>query len=139
MKLTSKQESYAMGLFAGKSQIDSHRFAYPNKMTDKVRIEAASRLAKNSKVVARLKELRVPVVKKALMTLEGHLISLEKLRDKAVKVDQFGPAVSAEVARGKASGVHVEQTKQELSGPGGTPLVPPKLTVIIGANPNASR
>jgi hypothetical protein len=50
------------------------------------------------------------------MTLEGHLADLQMLRDKALQADQFSAAISAEIARGKASGVHVEKSEQHLTG-----------------------
>ena len=50
------------------------------------------------------------------MTLELHLEDLQRLRNMAVKEKQYGPAVTAEIARGKASGVHVERIEANLSG-----------------------
>lgn len=54
-------------------------------------------------------------------TLEQHLRALNALRDQAVSSEQFGPAVTAEVSRGKAAGFYVE--KREYSGKGGGPLM----------------
>ena len=133
--LTAKQEIFSLGVIAGLKPTESHLRAYPNKMKLKTRQEASSRLMKNSKVLARINELRRPAAVEAEMTLSGHLRDLMGLRNKAVKANQYGSAVSAEIARGKASGVHVEQTKREHSGPNGQPLMVPKLTVVIGADP----
>ncbi len=49
------------------------------------------------------------------MTLEGHLRALAELRDKAKAANQFGAAITAEIARGKASGVHIEKSEQTVT------------------------
>lgn len=57
--LTANQEQFAKNIAQGMSQIDAYRSAYPKqKMSDKTLYEAASRLMSNSKILARLKELR---------------------------------------------------------------------------------
>ncbi len=57
--LTENQEQFAKNIAQGMSQIDAYRSAYPKqRMSDKTLYEAASRLMANSKIVARLKELR---------------------------------------------------------------------------------
>jgi phage terminase small subunit len=53
---------------------------------------------------------------KADLTLEAHLTALNALRDKAAAAEQFSAAVSAEVSRGKASGLYVEKTETKHSG-----------------------
>lgn len=47
-------------------------------------------------------------------TLQAHLDRLNELANQAADAEQFGPAVSAETARGKAAGFYVE--KKEHSG-----------------------
>lgn len=57
--LTEKQEAFVQNIAKGMSQAEAYRSAYPNqRMSDKTIYEAASRLMANSKIVARLKELR---------------------------------------------------------------------------------
>ena len=57
--LTTNQEQFVQNIIQGMSQTEAYRSAYPNqRMSDKTLNEAASRLAANSKVVARLKEIR---------------------------------------------------------------------------------
>ena len=84
-------------------------------MADKTAGEAASRLLKNSEVIARLAELRAPAAEKAGITLDSHLAELADLRDKAKDARQFSAAIAAEIARGKASGVHVEKTESTVT------------------------
>ncbi len=63
----------------------------------------------DSKIAARVAELRAPVIAKAQITLENHLNDLKALRDKADASEKYGPAIQAEIARGKASGLYVEK------------------------------
>ena len=57
--LTEKQEQFVQNIARGMNQAEAYRSAYPNqRMSDKTIWEAASRLMKNDKVVARLKEIR---------------------------------------------------------------------------------
>ena len=63
------------------------------------------------------------------MTLEGHLQELETLRDMAKTGGKFAAAIMAEIARGKASGVHVEKT--EVTGANGGPIA--AVTAIMSA------
>lgn len=58
-------------------------------------------------------ELRAPAVAASGMTFEGHLAELARLRDSAKAAGQHGPAVAAEVWRGKAAGYHAERVKTE--------------------------
>ena len=59
----------------------------------------------------------------------GGKISLQALRDLAEASEKFGPAVQAEMARGKASGLYVDKT--ELTGKdGGAINVQPILQVV---------
>lgn len=110
MALTSKQEAFCLAFIESANATDAYRKAgYSGQ--GKTAHEAASRILKNGKVAARLKELRGPAAEKAGVTLEGHLRALADLRDKAKAARQFGPAIAAEIARGKASGVHVEKSE----------------------------
>ena len=57
--LTENQEQFVQNIIKGMNQADAYRSAYPKqRMSDKTIWEAASRLMKNDKVVARIKELR---------------------------------------------------------------------------------
>lgn len=107
---TPKQDKFARLVAAGKSQADAYRAAFNVKPSTKAATiqQSASRLMANPVISARVAVLREPVVKKTRITLETHLTDLQKLRDAASRKGQYSAAISAEVARGKASGVHVE-------------------------------
>ena len=110
--LTPKQEAFCLAYIETGNASEAYRQAYKaNGMSLKTINEAASRLASNSKVIARLQELRAPVVEKAQITLEQHLADLQRLRDLAEASEKFGPAVTAEMARGKASGLYVDRVE----------------------------
>ena len=114
--LTPKREAFANAVASGMTQADAYRHAFnAGNMKDLTIIQAASRLMANSNISARVSELRKPIAIKAQMTLESHLEDLQKLRNMAVKEKQYSAAISAEIARGKAAGVH-EAEKLAISG-----------------------
>ena len=63
----------------------------------------------------RLVDLRDEEIHRANTTLEGHLIELARLREKAVDNGQFSAAITAEVARGKAAGLYVDKREITLN------------------------
>lgn len=72
--LTENQEAFVRYIIEGMNQADAYRAAYPKqRMSDKTIWEAASRLMKNDKVVARLKELRAELAKPSIMTAQDRL------------------------------------------------------------------
>lgn len=78
--LTEKQEKFVQNIIQGMNQAEAYRSAYPNqKMSDKTVWEAASRLMKNNKVVARLTELRNELVQPSIMTAQERLKWLTEL------------------------------------------------------------
>ena len=113
MALTAKREKFCQEVASGKSQAEAYRLAFnaDNSKEETVHQEA-SRLMAIPKVSARVEELREPIVKKAQITLESHLEDLQRLRNMAAKSNQWSAAISAEIARGKAAGVHVEKSEQ---------------------------
>ena len=74
--------------------------------------QAASEL-RNPKVsplvVQYIGELRAEVQEKYGITFEKHLQELSKLRDEATKKGAWSAAINAEVARGKAGGLYIDQ------------------------------
>ena len=114
--LTAKQEAFCQKYVETGNASEAYRQSYdaggmkPTSVNRK-----AKELLDNGKIAARLAELREPAAKKARVTLEGHLEDLRKLRDLAKKKGQFSAAITAEVARGKASGVHVEHHRHSGS------------------------
>jgi phage terminase small subunit len=71
MALTAKQEKFCQGIADGMNQTNAYRAAYnTGKKSNKTTWEAASRLAENSKVNARIAELKGKLEKKQLWTKE---------------------------------------------------------------------
>ena len=66
-------------------------------------------------VVKYIGELRAEVQEKYGVNFERHVSELAKIRDEALKKGAWSAAVNAEVARGKAGGLYVDQ-KLILSG-----------------------
>lgn len=60
-------------------------------------------------VVRYIGELREEYQKKYEVTFENHITELAKLRDDSRKKGAWSAAINAEVARGKAAGLYVEQ------------------------------
>ena len=96
--LTAKQEKFVQNIIQGMSQADAYRSAYAtNKMSDKTIHEAASRLVADSKISARLKELREQLAKSTILTVQQRLEWLSKIiqsetettRDKLSASDQM--------------------------------------------------
>lgn len=78
--LTKKQEQFVLNVLEGMSQAEAYRSAYnTKKMSDKTIWENASRLMANSKVAARLAELRNELAKKSIMTAQERLEYLTKI------------------------------------------------------------
>tara|TARA_R110001599_G_scaffold239292_1_gene438890 strand:- start:288 stop:680 length:393 start_codon:yes stop_codon:yes gene_type:complete len=109
-ELTPKQEDFAQQIVKGSTQADAYRTAYnASSMKDETIWSNASRLIDNSKVKARIQELRQPSVDKVNLTLESHLTDLLKLRNMAAKDEKWSAAIQAETVRGKAAGLHIDK------------------------------
>ena len=110
--LTPKQEAFCLAYLETGNASEAYRRAYN---AEKSKPETINRTAKelvdNPKIAARLQELRAPAVKAAQITLEQHLADLQRLRDLAEASEKYGPAVTAEMARGKASGLYVDKVE----------------------------
>ena len=110
--LTQKQENFCLAYIETGNASEAYRRAYNTVgASEKTIWEKASRLLKEGKVRARLEELRKPAAESAQITLSQHLSTLEELRELAKEEGKFGPAIQAEIARGKASGLYVERSQ----------------------------
>lgn len=111
-KLTQKQENFCLAYLETGNASEAYRKAYN---ADGMKPETVNRKAKelldNGKITARLEELRKPVTESAQITLEQHLSKLEELRELAKEEGKYGPAIQAEIARGKAAGLYVERSQ----------------------------
>lgn len=113
--LTPKQEAFCLAYIETGNASEAYRRAYDaSGMNDNSINRKAKELIDNVKITARLQEIRKPAVEKAQITLETHLADLKALRDKADAAEKFGPAIAAEIARGKASGLYVEKIDATL-------------------------
>lgn len=125
--LTQKQETFCLAVIEGLNNSDAYRRAYS---ADRMKPETVNRKAKalidDGKIAARIDELRKPAVAAAQVTLEQHLMDLKRLRDLAESEGKYGPAIQAEMARGKASGLYVEKTETKL-----TVDQVPKLEIVL--------
>jgi phage terminase small subunit len=100
--LTANQEEFVKGIIEGKSQAEAYRAAYPKqKSSDKTVYENASRLMNNSKIIARLKELRDKMASPSIMTAQERLELLSRMArgEEPEKIVQFinGEKVEMEV------------------------------------------
>lgn len=78
--LTAKQEKFVQGIIEGKSQADAYREAYPKqKCSNKTIWENSSRIYNNTKVQARLKELRDQMAKPSIMSAQERLEYLTRV------------------------------------------------------------
>lgn len=115
--MTPKQEAFALTYVETGNASAAYRSAYnikPMIKPETVWVKACE-LLKNGKVAARVAELQAPAAQKAGITLQSHLGELEALRELAKQRGQFAAAITAEIARGKASGVHVEKSEQTVT------------------------
>lgn len=110
-RLTQKQENFCAAYIETGNASEAYRKAYN---ADGMKPETVNRKAKelldNGKITARLEELRKPVAESAQITLAQHLSTLEELRELAKEEGKYGPAIQAEIARGKAAGLYVERS-----------------------------
>jgi hypothetical protein len=110
--LTAKQEAFAVAVASGKTSVEAYVEVYDaSKMAHRTITVKAGELMSHDGVQNRVKELRNAAASKAVVTLEGHLNDLLILRNRAVQMGNIGAAIAAEVARGKAAGVHVEKSE----------------------------
>ena len=116
MALTPKQERFAQLVAEGKTQADAYRGAYDVGANTKAStvIKRAGELMTNGAITGRVEELRKPIVEAVGITLESHLKDLMTLRNLAVKNNQINAAITAEIARGKASGVSTDRVEATI-------------------------
>ena len=116
-QLTERQIKFAELLVYNEGRKSAAEAAYEAGYKTRPR-QAASEL-RNPKVsplvVKYIGELRAEVQEKFGIDLGRHLGELAKLRDDAMKKGAWSAAINAEVARGKAGGLYVDQ-KLILSG-----------------------
>ena len=110
--LTAKQEAFVQNIMQGMSQADAYRSAYNSKrMSDKTIHEAASRLMNDSKVTARLAELREQIANETIMSAKRRA---ERLTEFANDGDP-NVAMKAIDLLNKMTGEYVQKVEAEVT------------------------
>jgi phage terminase small subunit len=110
--LTLKKDNFCLAYVESGKASEAYRIAFnAENMKPETIHKRASELLQEREVAGRIAELRQPVIEKAQITLEEHLNELKKLRDYALANEKYGPAIQAEIARGKASGLYIERVE----------------------------
>ncbi len=111
-RLTEMQQKFANLLVSNEGRMTAYeRAKEAGYSEDRARV-TASELRNPQKyplVVKYIGELREEYQKKYEVTYERHITELGKIREAALKKGAFSAANNAEVARGKAAGLYVEQ------------------------------
>jgi len=110
-QLTERQMKFAELLVYNEGRKSAAECAYEAGYTTRPR-QAASELRSpkvSPLVVKYIGELRQEVQEKYGIDFQRHLGELAKLRDEAAKKGAWAAAINAEVARGKAGGLYVDQ------------------------------
>lgn len=110
--LTPKQEAFAIAYIETGSASDAYRAAgYSTNAKPKTINEAASRLLADSKVAARVDELRAAHLDRHKITVDDLLDELEEARTTALsaEVPQSSAAVSATLGKAKLLGLLVDK------------------------------
>ena len=111
-KLTEQQMRFAQELITNEGRKTATQWAIDAGFSKESARQYASKL-QNPKayplVVQHIGELRAEYQKKYAVTFERHISELGKIRQEALKKGAWSAAVNAEVARGKAAGLYIEQ------------------------------
>lgn len=121
MKLTFKQEIFCKEYISnGGNATQAYKKAYNcSKMKDKTINENASRLLKDSKVRARLKELKKPLQEKFEYTMEQSFKKFEEIQKLALANERpdLTNAIKCEENKAKLLGLFAEpETKLKIKG-----------------------
>ena len=111
-KLTEQQIKFANLLVSEEGRMTATQCAKEAGYAPDSARQAASVLQNPKKyplVVQYIGELRTELQKKYDVTFGSHITELAKLRDEAREKKAWSAAVNAEVARGKAAGLYIEQ------------------------------
>ena len=111
-RLTEQQIKFAHELVTNEGRKTKYECAIAaGYAEDSARVRAAelTNPKKFPLVVKYIGELREEYQKKYEVTFENHIAELAKLREESRKKGAWSAAINAEVARGKAAGLYVEQ------------------------------
>jgi len=110
--LTDKQRKFALELITNEGRKTATECAVEagyEKDSAHVRASELQNPKKYPLVVQYIGELRAEFQKKYEITYENHIAELGKIRNKALDDGAWSAAVNAEVNRGKAAGLYIEQ------------------------------
>jgi hypothetical protein len=111
-KLTEQQMRFAQELVTNEGRKTATQCAIDAGYSKESARQYASKLQNPQQyplVVQHIGELRTEYQKKYNVTFERHIAELGKIRQEALKKGAWSAAVNAEVARGKAAGLYIEQ------------------------------
>lgn len=111
-QLTEQQMRFAQELVTNEGRKTKYECAIDAGYAKDSARTRASELTNPKKfplVVKYIGELREEYQKKYEVTFENHIAELAKLREESRKKGAWSAAINAEVARGKAAGLYVEQ------------------------------
>ena len=114
--LTPKQEAFVQNIIQGMSQADAYRSAYSTKkMSDKTIHEAASRLMADSKVSARVSELRQQLTKSTIMSAQERLEWLTEFVNTGEKFNLSADKIRAIDTMNKMTGEYTTKVEGSLN------------------------
>lgn len=116
--LTLKQENFCLAYLETGNASEAYRMAgYSSGMSDKTVNEAANRLLKNSKVVARLKTLREPIIERHKITVDDLIKELDENRQAALGAEtvQSSAATAATMAKAKLLGYLTDKVESTVT------------------------
>ena len=110
-RLTEKQIKFAQLVVSNEGRMNGTECAKEAGYGEAARIRAyeLQNPKKYPLVVKYIGELREENQRKYSVTFERHITELAKIRQEALKKGAWSAAVNAEVARGKAAGLYIEQ------------------------------
>lgn len=109
--LTNLQRLTVLGVIEGKTQRQAYYDAGGKASTDESADSAVCTMLSNEKVRAFYDSMVSSAAEMVKITLKEHLERLKDLADAALADGKYAAAVTAEVARGKASGLYVEKVE----------------------------
>ena len=110
--LTEQQKKFAELLVFNEGRMSPTECAYEAGYAEGPCHVRASELRNPNKfplVVKHMNNLRAEMQKKYEITYERHITELARIRQEAIEAKSWSAAVNAEVARGKAAGLYIEQ------------------------------
>ena len=116
--LTANMEAFCVELARTGDASAAYRKAYSAERMKPDTIQKRAReLQLNGRITVRLAQLREDVRRTSGITLVEHLSTLQELRQEARAAMQYSAAITAEVSRGKVSGLYDEGSNEDDAAP----------------------